>query len=364
MNHNARPTADTPYVFDGHNDFAWAMRDAVGYDLSLADPLGGLPDLHTDIPRLRQGSVGAQFWSLWVPSAPASDALARTLEQLDFIRQLTTRYPDAFSPATTAGDVEAAQRRGTIASLLGIEGGHSIANSLGVLRIFRALGVRYMTLTHTRNNDWADSATDTPVHGGLSDFGRTVVAEMERIGVLVDLSHVAESVMSDVLDIATKPAIFSHSSAKALCDVPRNVSDDILTRLTPNGGVCMATFVPQFLSAEFAEWFDRTEADAKSQGLDAEAPEFLAFFMARASERPVVTLDDAVRHVNHIRDVAGVQHVGIGGDFDGTPFVTEGLEDVSTYPALFEALRKQRWTDDELIALAHGNIMRVLRDAG
>ncbi len=363
MNRTANATPTPPFVFDGHNDFAWAMREAVGYDLTKADPRESQPSFHTDIPRLRQGNVGAQFWSLWVPSEPASEAVTKTLEQLDFIRQLTTNYPEHFATATTADEVETAQRSGTIASLLGIEGGHSIDNSLGALRMFRELGVRYMTLTHTENNDWADAATDEPVHGGLSDFGREVVAEMERIGVLVDLSHVAESVMNDALDIATKPAIFSHSSAKAICDVPRNVSDDVLVRLRNNGGVCMVTFVPQFLSREFMDWFDHEHEAAVALGIEDYSPEFLAYFADRSDGKPPVTLDDAVRHIEHIRDVAGVQSVGIGGDFDGTPFVTKGLEDVSCYPALFDALRERSWSDEDLTALGNGNIMRVLREA-
>lgn len=363
MNSPANATPTPPFVFDGHNDFAWAMREAVGYDLTKADPREPQPTFHTDLPRLREGHVGAQFWSLWVPSQPASEAVTKTLEQLDFIRQLTTNYPEHFAAATTADEVEAAQRSGAIASLLGIEGGHSIDNSLGALRMFRELGVRYMTLTHTENNDWADAATDEPVHGGLTDFGREVVAEMERIGVLVDLSHVAESVMNDVLDIATKPAIFSHSSAKAVCDVPRNVSDEVLVRLQENGGVCMATFVPQFLSRDFMDWFEQTRAEAESLGIEDYSRESLAFFSKRSDGKPRVTLHDAVQHIEHIRDVAGVHSVGIGGDFDGTPFVTEGLEDVSCYPALFDSLRARKWSAADLAALGNGNIMRVLHAA-
>lgn len=361
MTQPAGTTETYPFVFDGHNDFAWAMREAVGYNLTRADPSGALPELHTDIPRLLKGRLGAQFWSLWVPPEPASEAVVTTLEQLDFIRQLTHAYPDHFVTASTADDVEAAEREGKIASLLGIEGGHSIANSLGALRLFRELGVRYMTLTHTKNNDWADSATDVAVHGGLSEFGREVVTEMQRLGMLVDLSHVAESVMGDVFDIATKPVIYSHSSAKGLCDVPRNVSDEMLGRLQTNKGVCMVTFVPMFLSQEFAGWFDSVHEEAMARGIDSETPEYLAFITERSGDRPHVTINDAVRHIEHVRDVAGVESVGIGGDFDGTPFVTEGLEDVSCYPALFDALRGRSWSDNDLAALAHQNVLRALR---
>jgi membrane dipeptidase len=317
-------------IVDGHNDLPWALRLLAGPDPAAAvatTDLTELPALHTDLPRLRAGGVGVQFWSVYVPSTVA-DPVAAVFEQVELVYLLTERYLDDLTLATTAGDAEAAVVAGRVASLLGAEGGHCIGGSLGVLRALRRLGVRYLTLTHNENNEWADSATDEPAHGGLTVFGREVVHTMNEIGMLVDLSHVAPTTMRDALDTTSAPVIFSHSSCRAVTDHPRNVPDDVLAALPGNGGVCMITFVPKFVT-------DERQA----------------------------TLADVVTHVEHAREVAGIDHIGIGGDFDGTPDVTVGLEDVSRYPALFAALRERGWSDDDCARLAGRNALRVLRAA-
>jgi membrane dipeptidase len=365
-------------LIDGHNDLPWALRGRLGGDLSkirlvdygdqdavnLAAPLAGL---HTDLPRLAAGGVGAQFWSVYVPSSLAGDrAVAAVLEQVDVARQVIARYPQALELALTAADVERIFAAGRVASLLGAEGGHAIAGSLGVLRMLYALGVRYLTLTHNNNVGWADSATDDAEAGGLTDFGRDVVREMQRIGMLVDLSHVSPDTMRDALDVAAAPVIFSHSSARALCDSPRNVPDDVLARLAANGGVCMVTFVPAFVSQECADWMAGLKAEAAARGLDQKN---LAELFAikpeweQAHPLPEATLAQVADHVEHVRDVAGIGHVGLGGDFDGTPDVTVGLEDVSRYPALFAELLRRGWTESDCAALAGANLLRALREA-
>jgi len=354
---------DHPLV-DGHNDLPIAMYELCGYDLDAVDLSGDVPKLHTDLPRLRAGQVGAQFWSLWVPAKPASEAVRRTLEQIEFVHRLVARYPDQLALASTADEAEAAFRAGKVASLLGMEGGHSIEGSLGVLRIMRTLGVRYMTLTHNDNVPWADSATDEPVLGGLSDFGEQVIAEMNRLGMLVDLSHVSADVMRHALRVTTAPVIFSHSSAWAICDVPRNVPDDVLTTLADNGGVCMVTFVPMFVSQPVADWFEELKELARSRGLDDRSPSDMNALMAeRAGTRPEATLADVVRHVEHVREVAGIDHIGIGGDYDGCPELPVELSDVASYPVLFAALADRGWTDQDLAKLAGSNILRVLHTA-
>ena len=333
-------------MIDGHNDLAWMMRQSFGYDLDLADLVAGVPSLRTDIPRLRAGGVTGQFWSVYVPSglAPA-EAVVATLEQIDFVHRMVARHAGTFALATTADEVDAARRDGRIASLIGLEGGHSIASSLGVLRTMRRLGARYMTLTHNDNVPWADSATDTPVLGGLSAFGVDVVREMNAIGMLVDLSHVSVDVMYQAIRVSQAPIIFSHSSARALVDVPRNVPDDVLVELAGNGGVCMVAFVPEFISARFAEWADHHV----SAGISAPPP--------------LVGVTDVADHLDHVRDVAGIEHVGIGGDYDGCQFMPVGLEDVACYPALFSELASRGWSRADLAHLATDNVLRVLRAA-
>ncbi len=354
-------------LIDGHNDLPWKLRELVGGDVSklnLAAPVAGT---HTDLPRLAAGGVGAQFWSVYVPASLAGDgAVAAVLEQIDVVHRMIAACPEALELALTADDVERIFASGRVASLLGAEGGHAIAGSLGVLRMLYALGVRYLTLTHNVNVGWADSGTDEPQAGGLTEFGRDVVREMQRIGMLVDLSHVSASTMNDALDIAQAPVIFSHSSARALTDSPRNVPDEVLERLRANGGVCMVTFVPAFVSQECADWFAGLKEFTASKGLDPRSftdirsvePEWTA-----AHPTPRATLSQVADHIEHVRSVAGIEHVGIGGDFDGTTEVTEGLEDVSTYPALFAELLRRGWSESDCRALAGGNIFRVLRAA-
>ncbi len=361
-----RLLADAPLV-DGHNDLAWAMRKVCDYDLDAVDLAGGEPRLHTDIPRLRQGGVGAQFWSVYVPSALQGDsAVTATLEQVDFVQRLVAAFPDHLGLADSAADVRAVFGSGRVASLMGMEGGHSINGSLGTLRMMRSLGVRYMTLTHNDNVPWADSATDEPVLGGLSDFGEDVVREMNRIGMLVDLSHVSADTMRHALRVSSRPVVFSHSSARALCDVPRNVPDDVLQTLAGNGGVCMVTFVPAFVSPAAAAWKDETVERAEQRGVDGRDFAAMGALMderARTDPPPDATLDDVVRHVEHVREVAGVDHVGLGGDYDGSSFMPVDMPDVGAYPRLFAALADRGWSEADLAALAGGNVLRVLEAA-
>jgi membrane dipeptidase len=354
-------------LVDGHNDLAWAMRKLAAYDLDEIDLTQHVPALQTDLPRLRAGGVGAQFWSVFVPaSLPGDSAVTATLEQIDFVYALARRHARRLALASTADQVEAVHASGRIASLLGMEGGHSINESLGTLRMMRALGVRYMTLTHNDNLPWADSATDEPALGGLSPFGEDVVREMNRIGMLVDLSHVSADVMRHALRVTGAPVIFSHSSARAVCDVPRNVPDDVLGELSVNGGVCMVTFVPTFISPACATWFSDCREIVLQRGEDPKASEAIDEMMterAKTEPRPVATVDDVVAHVEHVRDVAGVDHIGLGGDYDGSRFMPVGMEDVSGYPRLFDALGGRGWSDSDLSKLAGANILRVLRAA-
>jgi membrane dipeptidase len=354
-------------LIDGHNDLPWVIREKFALDPAAAGLTGPVPGTHTDIPRLVEGGVGGQFWSVYVPATLAGDAaVTAVFEQVDLVHRMIAAYPGRFQLALGAADVDAAFAAGKIASLLGAEGGHSINSSLGVLRSLFALGVRYLTLTHNDNVGWADSATDEPDCGGLSDFGREVVAEMQRLGMLVDLSHVAVSTMNQALDVATAPVIFSHSSARALTDNPRNVPDDVLARLAVNGGVCMVAFVPFFVSQECTDWFTALKAFAAGRGHD---PDNLTAVFGLLPEwekdnpMPAATLSQVADHIEHVREVAGVDHVGIGGDFDGTPSLPAGLEDVSRYPALLHELQRRCWSEADLKALAGGNILRVLRDA-
>ena len=331
----------TPLV-DGPNDLPWAIReneeapmDVAAYDLRKRAPG------HTDIRRLRAGGVGAQFWSVYVPSSTMEEGnAARTqLEEIDIARQIIARYPDHFALAMSPSDVERIFGEGRIASMLGMEGGHAIENSLGALRAFFDLGVRYMTLTHSASIDWADAGTGEDLHDGLTPFGEEVVREMNRLGMLVDLSHVSPATMSDVLDVTEAPVIFSHSSARALTDHVRNVPDSILRRMPANGGVVMVTFVPSFINEEV-----RTHEGPRS-------------------EAPRATLADVADHIEHVREVAGVDHVGIGSDFDGISSTPIGLEDVSTYPALLAELSRRGWSEEDLRKLAGENVLRAWREA-
>ncbi len=340
-----RVLSTTPLI-DGHNDLPWAIRtnddgpmDLDAYD--LREPTPG----HTDIERLRAGRVGGQFWSVYVPAdAMAEHAAARIqLEQIDIAKRMIERYPETFELATSPADVVRIFEDGKIASMLGMEGGHAIENSLGALRAFYDLGARYMTLTHSANIDWADSCCEDPELDGLSEFGEEVVREMNRLGMLVDLSHVSPATMHDVLDVTAAPVIFSHSSARAVTDHPRNVPDEVLRRMADNGGVVMVTFVTVFVNQELMDW-------------RALPPE------EREGPEPEPTMEDVIRHIEHVRDVAGIDHVGLGSDYDGAT-VPVGLEDVSTFPALLAELHRRGWTEDELRKLAGGNVLRAWREA-
>ncbi|MGW6706821.1 dipeptidase [Streptomyces sp. NPDC054956] len=356
-------------VVDGHNDLPWALRETVRYDLDRRD-IGRdqKGHLHTDIPRLRAGGVGAQFWSVYVRSDYAGDdAVSATLEQIDVVSQLIDRYPRDLVRALTADDMEAARADGRIASLMGAEGGHSINNSLATLRALHQLGVRYMTLTHNDTIDWADSATDEPRHGGLSDFGREVVREMNRVGMLVDLSHVAATTMRDALAVSAAPVVFSHSSAQAVCDHVRNIPDDVLELLPANGGVAMATFVPKFILPAAVEWTLAADENLRAHGYHHLDTTPGAMELHRAFEagrpRPVATAATVADHLDHMREVAGVDHIGIGGDYDGTAFTPAGLDDVAGYPNLVAELLARRWSKADLAKLTWSNAVRVLRDA-
>ncbi len=357
----------TPLV-DGHNDLPWAIRRAAVSPMDVeAYDLGKKTAGHTDLARLRTGMLGAQFWSVYIPGDIADSGFARVqLEQIDIGRRIVAKYPQ-FQWALTAPAIRAAFRNRRIGSLLGVEGGHAIENSLGALRVYYDLGVRYMTLTHNVTLDWADAATGEQRHGGLTPFGEEVVREMNRLGMLVDLSHVSPGTMSDALNVTQAPVIFSHSSARAIADVPRNVPDSILRRLPSNGGVVMVTFVPGFISPEIvararrrqtAEGESRTRFGGDTAGVGRE----LAAWDS-ANAMPRATLAQVADHIEHIRRVAGPDHVGIGGDFDGIDEVVLGLEDVSTYPALFAELSRRGWAERDLRKLAGENVLRVLERA-
>jgi membrane dipeptidase len=357
-------------IFDGHNDLPWAIRhaarpmDVAAYDLRSRTPG------HTDLPRLKAGFVGAQFWSVYVPGEAADSGYAKLqLEQIDIARRVIERYPE-LELALTAADVQRNMGAGRIASLIGMEGGHVLENSIGALRAYYDLGARYMTLTHSVTLDWADAAGALPRHDGLTDFGREVVREMNRLGMLVDLSHVAPSTMSDALDVTEAPVIFSHSSARALTDVPRNVPDSILRRMPQNGGVVMVTFVPAFISQEAADFQYRVrprlerELQTRLSGVaDPAARERITREFWAANPAPRATVAQLADHIDHIRTVAGIDHVGIGGDYDGVDALPVGMDDVSTYPVLFAELIRRGWSDADLARLSNGNILRVLARA-
>ena len=368
---HARRLLASTILIDGHNDLAEAISHATGgsNDLEHIDLRARTP-FQTDIPRLRAGLLGAQFWSVYVPGLRNPKPAVQQLEQIDLMRRVITRYPDTLEFATTAAELRAAHGHGHIASLLGAEGGHVIENSLGALRQYYGLGVRYLTLTHYGHTDWADSATELPPrHHGLSPFGREVVREMNRLGMIVDLSHTSPETMAQALEVSAAPVIFSHSSARGLVDHPRNVPDDILRRLAANGGVAMVTFVPEFVDTRLARielpimmasaaavHAARTDAEEAKARADAAAARALAY----AGGRPRATVAEVADHVEYVRRVAGIEHVGIGADFGDSDTMPQGLEDVSTYPNLFAELIRRGWSDRELGQLAGENVLRVM----
>ena len=347
---------------DGHNDLPWTIREAAASNLESYDLRSRREKGDTDLPRLREGLVRGQFWSVWIPSGLERPARTQ-LEQIDLARRMIAMHSDTLLFATRAADVERARTTGTIASFLGMENGQALENSLGALRAYYDLGVRYMTLTHGRNNDWADSATDTPAHGGLTPFGREVVREMNRLGMLVDLSHVAPAVMHQALDVSAAPVIFSHSSARALVDHPRNVPDDVLARIRKNGGVVMVTFIPPFVSAETAAWGKGLESLIFNTKTTAEMEAMEAEYAKAHGPAPHATLAQVADHIEHVARVAGNDHVGIGSDFWGSPDMPDGLADVSRFPDLFAELIRRGWSDENLTKLAGGNIVRTLAAA-
>jgi membrane dipeptidase len=362
---------DVPLI-DGHNDLPWQYRERVNNHLAKIDlrqDQSKLDEpLHTDIARLRKGLVGAQFWSVYVPaSMEGASAVQATLEQIDVVHRLTSTYPDTFALALTADDIARIHKEGKIGSLIGVEGGHSIHNSLGVLRQLYAAGARYMTLTHSKNVDWADAATDDPRHDGLTPFGREVVREMNRLGMLVDLSHVSPKTMHDVLDASAAPVIFSHSSARAVTNHQRNVPDDVLVRLKKADGVVMITFVPGFVSDEVNQYFASRAAElARLESLYEGEPEnekkqFEAW--ERAHPAPSATVADVADHIEHVIRVAGEDHVGIGGDLDGISRTPEGLSSVADYPNLFAELLRRGHSPERLKKIAGLNVLRVMKKA-
>jgi membrane dipeptidase len=353
-------------MFDGHNDYPWEVRQRAGQDPAKLDIRARRSDTMTDIPRLREGGVGAQFWSVYVPASLAGQqAVTATLEQIDIVYRMAARYPDALEMARSADDVERIFKAGKIASLIGMEGGHSIDGSLGALRMFARLGAAYMTLTHSKNVPWADSATDTPVNGGLSPFGERVILEMNRLGMIPDLSHVSEDTMNDVLRVTQSPVIFTHSSARALCNHPRNVPDAILRKLPANGGVVMVSFVPAFTTPEAAAWDAAQEAElARLEKLtpnnEAAVKTAMGPWLA-VHPRPPVPLARVADHIDHVRKLAGIDHVAYGSDFDGITSTPVGLEDTSTFPALTAELLRRGYSDDEVKKLLGLNLLRVMR---
>lgn len=358
-------------LIDGHNDVPWQYRNRAGYKFSELD-FNNTTELdrpmHTDLPRLREGRVGGQFWSVYVSAGlRESDAVQQTMEQVDFVYRMIDKYPDHFELALTADDVERIFEDGKIASMIGMEGGHSIGNSLATLRRFYDMGARYMTITHGRTLDWADAAGDTPKNDGLSEFGKEVIREMNWLGMLVDLSHVTPATMKDAIEVSEAPVIFSHSSARAVNNHPRNVPDDVLELVKENNGVVMVTYVPSFVSEELRQHLaKRNGYRAELRSLYPGQPDKISEKLnawEEENEAPVSTLEQVADHIDHIKNVAGVEHLGIGGDFDGISSIPEGLEDVTTYPDLFAELLRRGYTEEELKQIAGLNVLRVMRAA-
>jgi len=366
----AKRLLDKAPLIDGHNDIPWRMREQKPrYDFDVFDLRQPRPaPFHTDIPRLHAGGLGGQFWSVYVPGTLQGEAaVTATLEQIDAVQEMLRRYPDTFEAARTAADVERITKAGRIASMMGMEGGHSIDRSLAALRQFSRMGVGYMTLTHNVTLPWADAAMDAPKNGGLTRFGEEVVHEMNRLGMLVDLSHTSPDTMKDALRVTEAPVIFSHSSARAICDVPRNVPDDVLVEVGKNGGVVMVSFVVGFTTPEGAPQYLKRQAElTRLKGLPESTPAAVTAAMDawdKANPGPKATLSQVADHIDHIRKVAGVDHIGVGGDFDGMDTVIEGLEDVSKYPALFAELLKRGYSDEDVQKIAGRNVLRVMRTA-
>lgn len=351
-------------LVDGHNDLPDVIRDKFGSDVAAND-ISVQAAFDTDIPRLRAGGVGTQVWSVYVPSALSPlDAMRQQLEQIDVARRMIAAYPDDLAFAASVADIEAARDEGRIASLLGMEGGHTIANSLGALRAYYDLGVRYMTLTHFHTHDWADSATDDARHEGLTEFGREVVREMNRLGMMVDLSHVSPDTMNDALDVSEAPVIFSHSSARGVTDHARNVPDSVLRRLVENDGIVMVNFYPEFVNEEIRKWGDGLIPLLKEDPTGDGWPAIERAYREEHGDPPRATIADVADHVEHLAKVAGVAHVGIGADYYGISpdEFPVGLGDVSTYPYLFAELIRRGWSDEDLEALARINFLRVFRE--
>ena len=374
----AAAALDAAPVFDGHNDAPGQLRSRHDNQINAFDFTDTLDEhdhvggaggaMHTDLVRLQKGKVGAQFWSVYVPhNANEAAAVQQTIEQIDVTKRLIARNPDTMRYVLTADQVESAMRDGKIASLLGMEGGYSIGSNLGVLRQFHAMGARYMTLTHNFNIPWADAATDNPKHGGLTEFGKDVVREMNRLGMLVDLSHVSEDTMMDALDVARAPVIFSHSGARGVTPHPRNVPDSVLARLPENGGVVMVVALPRFINEDLRQWDARRAGElARLRVVHLGNPEAATAAMdawLAANPEPRSTIADVADHIMHIRKIAGVEHIGIGGDYDGMPIGPVGMEDVSGYPALFTELARRGLSQAELEMIASRNILRVMRAA-
>jgi membrane dipeptidase len=353
-------------LIDGHNDLLFALRMAreAGRELDVSQPC---LELQTDLPRLAAGAVGGQFWSVYVPSdLPADQAVTQTLEQIDSLYELVRTYPATLEMARTAADVERISAAGRVASMIGVEGGHSIGGSLGTLRTLARLGAGYMTLTHNDDTPWADSATGQHPNGGLTRFGEEVVRELNRCGILVDLSHVSPDTMRQAIEVSRAPVIFSHSSARALCDVPRDVPDDVLETTGRTGGVVMVTFVPAFIAPEGVEMYARGADEMRRLRAEhPDEPQVASTALDRWFEENDVpaTLAQVADHFDHVREVAGIDHMGVGSDFDGAPNMPHDLHDVSTFPTLFSELARRGYTDEELMKIAGRNVLRVMRDA-
>jgi membrane dipeptidase len=352
-------------LIDGHNDLPWELRAVYGGSFETLDIAQPQPDVMTDIPRLRAGLMGGQFWSTYTPSNSPQPA-RMGMEQVDIVHRMVARYPEAFAWARTAADIERIHRDGKVAALVGLEGGHMIENSLSLLRAFSREGVQYMTLTHSRNTDWADAATDTLVHGGLTPFGEEVVREMNRLGMLVDISHASDSTMWDVLRVTTAPVIFSHSSSRKFTPHPRNVPDDIARAVAENGGVIMVNYVASFIHLPAYEWsraYDSVDTAFLEAGFTSEEATDSARAWRRGHPMPRPDIGVVADHIEHIRNVAGVDHVGIGSDLDGISVAPEGLEDVSTFPALIAELLRRGWSDGDARKVIGTNVLRVMREA-